>query len=485
MRLSTLIFLGFFVVILLSLIDSYVNNLLSSKVNQNTIFLTRSESIIRNSSKLHKSIIEMQSGFRGFLLTDEEGFLQSYYHGLKIIPVLFKEQVKLVSSSKAQIKKLDSISALHSEWIIYANSLIVAKRETGPSGASHYYNLFETKLRKQVGKRINDRITLIFRSFDRTEYQVREQRRDLLTASIQRTKTYSFIFTLLTVAVGLLCSIYVVKLISHRIKQMVKLAESISKGEFILVQDDKHDELSSLSDSLNIMSQTLSKNIKELEKRNKELNQFAYVVSHDLKAPIRGIYNVVQWIEEDLGKEISPEMRQYLNIIPQRITRMEDLIHGLLDFARISRDKPAKEKVDLNKMLKEIIEILVPGNFKVTIDAMPVLFTERIRLEQVFSNLITNAVKYTQREDAELMIFCAELQDAFQFTVTDNGIGIDPQYHGKIFEIFQTLREKHDKESTGVGLAIVKRIIEEIHSTIKVESEPGKGSSFIFTWPKN
>ena len=484
MRLSTLIFLGFFVVISLSLIDSYVNNLLSNQVNQNTLFLTRSEAIIRNSSKLHKNIIEMQSGFRGFLLTNEEDFLAPYYQGEKVVPSLFSEQRKLITDDRNQEQKLDSIARLHAEWIRYANSLINAKREAA-TYSSRYNNLFENKLRKQVGKRINDRISLIFRNFDRTEYKVREQRRDSLSTSIERTKTFSLIFTLLTVAVGLVCSIYVVKLISERIKKMVNQAESISKGEFILIKDDAHDELSSLSDSLNIMSETLSKNIKELEKRNKELNQFAYVVSHDLKAPIRGIYNVVQWIEEDLGTEISPEMRKYLNIIPKRITRMEDLIHGLLDFARISRDKPVKETIDLNNSLKSIVEMIVPENVRVIVDKMPVLFTEKLRLEQVFSNLISNAVKYTPSEAAEIRISARELDDVFEFTVRDNGIGIDSQYHSKIFEIFQTLREKHDKESTGVGLAIVKRIIEELHCTIRVESIPGKGSAFIFTWLKN
>lgn len=484
MRLSTLIFLGFFVVILLSLIDSYVNNLLSNKVNQNTIFLTRSESIIRNSSKLHKSIIEMQSGFRGFLLTNEEDFLDPYYEGSRIIPKVFSEQAKLISKDAGQKQKWDSIALLHSEWIRYANSLIVAKKQSNKY-SERYRDLFENKLRKQVGKRINDRITLIFRSFDRSEYKTREQRRDMLSASIQRTKTFSMIFTLLTVAVGLVCSIYVVKLISKRIKKMVNQAESISKGEFILVKDNSNDELSSLSNSLNIMSETLSKNIKELEKRNKELNQFAYVVSHDLKAPIRGIYNVVQWIEEDLAKEISPEMRKYLNIIPKRINRMEDLIHGLLDFARITRDKPSKEIVDLNTLLKAIVEMIVPANISVTIDQMPVLFTEKIRLEQVFSNLISNAVKYTPDEAAEIRISSRELDDVFEFTVSDNGIGIDPQYHTRIFEIFQTLREKHDIESTGIGLAIVKKIIEELHCSIRVESASGKGAAFIFTWLKN
>ncbi|WP_207536350.1 sensor histidine kinase [Desertivirga arenae] len=487
MRLSTLIFLGFSVVIVLSLVDSYVNNLLSDKVNQNIVFLTRSEAVIRNSSRLHKSIIEMQSGFRGYLLTDEQEFLQPYFSGLKVIPRLFNEQRALIKESDVQSRKLDSIARLHQEWINYANSLIEAKKESLEESrvSNRYQYLFENKLRKQVGKKINDNIASIFRRFDRLEYQVRENRRDQLLLSIDRTKTFSFIFSMLTVAVGVMSGIYIVLLISRRIKQMVNLAESISKGQFILVKDNKNDELTSLSNSLNIMSTELSKNISELEKRNRELNQFAYVVSHDLKAPIRGIYNVVQWIEEDLGEEISSEMRKYLNIIPQRINRMEDLIHGLLDYARISRDKPVKEVVDVNIMLQGIAEMLVPESFRLNIDKMPVLFTEKIRLEQVFSNLISNAVKYSKGENPAIEIQSEEKLNAFQFKVIDNGIGIDPQYHSKIFEIFQTLREKHDKESTGIGLAIVKRIIEEKQSTIKVESEPGKGTAFIFTWPKD
>ncbi|WP_207421689.1 sensor histidine kinase [Desertivirga brevis] len=487
MRLSTLIFLGFAVVIVLSLVDSYVNNLLSDKVNQNIAFLTRSESVIRNSSRLHKGIIEMQSGFRGYLLTDEEEFLQPYFSGLKTIPKLIKEQRALVKESDVQSRKLDSIAVLHHEWVIYANSLIEAKKESlRKSGVSQRYQfLFENKLRKQVGKKINDNIYNIFRRFDRLEYQIREIRRNQLLQSIDRTKTFSLIFSMLTIAVGVISGIYIIGLISRRIKQMVKLAESISKGQFILVSDDKNDELSSLSNSLNIMSTELSKNISELEKRNNELNQFAYVVSHDLKAPIRGIYNVVQWIEEDLGGEISSEMRKYLNIIPQRINRMEDLIHGLLDYARISRDKPVKEVVDVNLMLNEITEMLVPENFRIKIGKMPVLFTEKIRLEQVFSNLISNAVKYSTGQSPLVEIQILEKSNEYEFKVIDNGIGIDRQYHAKIFEIFQTLREKHDKESTGIGLAIVKRIIEEKHSIIKVESESGKGAAFIFTWPKD
>lgn len=485
MKLSSQIISGFAIVIVLSLVDSYINYMLSQKVNRNTVFLANSEAVIRNSSKLHKSIIDMQSAFRGFLLTDDEDFLEPYYRGLKAIPALFIAQKKLVKSSELQEMRLDSISRLHHQWIGYANSLISAKKEALAEPSPIYNDLFENKLRKKVGRHLNNQITDIFQEFDRYEYAVRESRRVQLVTSIERTETFSFVFIILTVILGLISSVYIVKLISKRISLMVTLAENISKGKFAVVKDDKNDELTSLSHSLNIMSKKLSKNIQELEKKNTELNQFAYVVSHDLKAPMRGIYNVIQWIEEDLRTEISPQMRKYLNIIPNRIQRMENLIHGLLDYARIGREKPLKEQVDVKELLLEITELIVPSDFKIKIHKMPVLYTEKIRLEQVFSNLISNSVKYAGQDKGHIIISSRELAEFYEFKVQDNGIGIEPEFHHKIFIIFQTLREKYAKESTGIGLAIVKKIIDDQHCTIEVDSEAGKGAAFIFTWPKN
>lgn len=232
------------------------------------------------------------------------------------------------------------------------------------------------------------------------------------------------------------------------------------------------------------MSDKLSKNIHELEKRNEELDKFAYVVSHDLKAPVRGIHNVIKWIEEDLGHELTPEMKKYLDIIPQRTKRMEDLINGLLEYARISQKTHASE-VDVNELVKDIIDSIAPRYFLVEIDNLPHLYTERLKLEQVFSNLISNAVKYTTRPDGHIVINCLEMTDSYQFSVKDNGIGVACEYHGKIFEIFQTLRERNEMESTGIGLAIVKKIIDDQGGEIKINSKPGEGAEFIFTWKKS
>jgi signal transduction histidine kinase len=374
------------------------------------------------------------------------------------------------------------VNSFHTQWIGFANGLIAAKKGAGAS-VEAYTTLFEGQFRKQVGKNLNNKIAERLAEFDRIEYTIRNVHGNNLILSIKRTHAFSFIFFVLTILIGVITTYYVVSLITRRIKQMVILADNISKGNFMTVTDDQKDELTDLTTSLNVMSVNLQKNINELENRNAELDKFAYVVSHDLKAPIRGIHNVIQWIEEDLSNELSPQMSKYINIISGRIERMENLINGLLDYARI-REKTAPVHIDTNALVSEIIEDIVPRNFEVELNNLPVIFGERLKIEQVFTNLISNSVKYASEERGKIVIGCREFKHDYEFSVKDNGVGIEPEFHEKIFEMFQTLREKGEKESTGIGLAIVKKIIDEQKGQIRVNSELGRGTEFVFNWPK-
>jgi signal transduction histidine kinase len=478
------LFIGFFILIFIFIVDFFVNERLSNEVIKNTNYVSNSETVIRNSNMLHKEMIEMQSGFRGFLLTGQTVFLQPYYNGLKSIPPKMKEQKQLVS--RIQLQKLDSIEALHQKWVGYSNDLITSRIDTFPEASKRYKELFETKLKTEVGKKLNDRIQEVFLAFDNHEYQIRLARREALQTSLWNTRVITLSLTIVSILIGLLSSIYFVRIITRRISKMVNLAEDISKGVFKTVEDHKEDELNKLAISLNTMSQTLEKNFSELTKKNRELDQFGYVVSHDLKAPLRGIANIISWVEEDHEHDTTPEIRHKLSLIKGRTNRLESMINGLLEYARIGKIKKGMERVDIGVLLKETIELLVPDNYKVRIEGeMPSLITERLHIEQVFSNLISNAVKYNKGENSEIIIRSAELKNHYEFTVSDNGPGIDSKYFDKIFVIFQTLQERDAFESTGVGLAIVKKIIEDNKGTIRVESKLGKGTSFIFTWPKN
>lgn len=479
MKLSTQIILAFTLIILLSAADSYSNYRLSLKVNQNSQFLSTSEAVIRNSNKTHRAILQMQSAVRGYLLTNDSTYLAPYYSGIENVPGFFVEQHTLIDSNEVQASILDSINVLHNEWLTFTSELIQAKREN----QTDYQNLIDNKLKKHIGKNINDSITKKFKRFDKIEYKTRAYHSEMLLHSLSNARTYSLVFLTLTVFVGICSTAYIVLMITKRINSMVRVADTISKGRFTIVQDFKNDELSALASSLNIMSRRLEKNIQELENKNEELNKFAYVVSHDLKAPLRGIYNVISWIEEDLSDELSPALRNYLDIIPKRTQRMEALINGLLDYARINR-KTSPELVDTNALVHEIVQSIVPREFKLEIINLPELVTERLKLEQVFSNLISNAVKYSKPENPYIEIKCQKVLNFYEFSVKDNGIGIDKEYYQKIFEIFQTLREKNEMESTGVGLAIVKKIIDDQGERIHVESKLGEGTTFTFTWRK-
>lgn len=225
--------------------------------------------------------------------------------------------------------------------------------------------------------------------------------------------------------------------------------------------------------------------VTNLEKINRELDQFAYIVSHDLKAPLRAMSSLVSWIEEDSGEFMTRDSKENLQTIVGRIHRMENLIQGILAYSKAGKGKTEKVPVNVKELVTEIIDsIAVPSHISITnnVDVIEML-TEKIKISQVFANLISNAIKYNDKASGEIEIGCYELGDWTQFYVKDNGPGIEKEYHEKVFMIFQTLSSRDEVESTGIGLAIVKKIVEEQNGKIWVESEPGNGCRFVFTWP--
>ncbi|MEP6833988.1 MAG: CHASE3 domain-containing protein [Gemmatimonas sp.] len=230
--------------------------------------------------------------------------------------------------------------------------------------------------------------------------------------------------------------------------------------------------------------------VRSLERTNQELDQFAYVASHDLKAPLRGIANLSEWIEEDIGDAFPAPAKEKMELLRGRVRRLEGLIDGILEYSRAGRARNAPSPIDVNQLVHEVVELLAPpANVQFQIAALlPTVLSERVPLQQVLSNLVGNAIKYTQRPDPVVQIHATTTGDFVHFRITDNGPGIAPQYHERIFVVFQRLVARDKVEGTGIGLAIVKKIVEGRGGRVWVDSptdiETGMGSTFNFTWPR-
>jgi len=277
--------------------------------------------------------------------------------------------------------------------------------------------------------------------------------------------------------------------------------EGKAEGVFQRVRKDR----SQFTDSVNVSLRRnesgytigyviISKNITEsklleeqLIKSNRELEQFAYITSHDLKAPLRAIERLSSWIEEDNIDKLDEKSKENLALLRQRTSRMANLIDGILQYSRAGRVDLDIHLVDTKEVIQEVIDSINPGK-KFTIvydDPMPVLTAAKIPMMQVFANLISNSIKHHHRQRGTISIHAEDIGNFYKFLVADDGPGIEPVYFEKIFVIFQTLKSRDELEATGIGLSIVKKIVEWQGGEVNVESTLGKGTTFSFTWPKS
>jgi PAS domain S-box-containing protein len=222
-----------------------------------------------------------------------------------------------------------------------------------------------------------------------------------------------------------------------------------------------------------------------LKRMNAELDAFAYAASHDLRAPLRGIANLAQWIEEDLSGsgELKAETSEMLGLMRNRMHRMEALIEGILQYSRAGRMDTKVETVDTHRLLQEVVDLLSAPGAKIEVGEMPTLETTFHPLQQVFMNLIGNALKYAGRPDPVVQVTARAEGRFYEFSVADNGPGIPAEYHDRIWGIFQTLEARDRVEATGIGLSLVKKLVEANGGRVWVESDPGQGATFRFLWP--
>ena len=437
---------------------------------------------------------DAQAGTRGYLLTGDTVYLRPYSMASNQLPTSLARLQALTIDNPTQQARLDSLRLLVEQEFRILRPLTEIKKSMSSSSMQTLLDTDRQTLRQ---------VRMLYTRIKDNEMALLAQRSALQDVFERATP----IVVLISAVLAVLIVVWLVRKIvrelndnrrlqneltginaevSRRIAQIRALAEQVVQGDYtVQIADSAQDNLGGLAISLNRMTQTLDTSFSALRKRNQELDQFAYVASHDLKAPLRGVTTIVKWIEDELAAELSPQLRTYLDQMKGRLSRLEDLINGLLAYARVGRTAQTHQSVDVAQLLGEVAELVVPPDFTLRVEpAMPVFTTDRLGLQQVFTNLFSNAVKYHQRGAGHLAVSCREAGTHYEFRVQDDGPGIAPEYHQKIFLLFQTLRDRHTAESTGIGLSIVQKIIDEHQGTIRVESEPGRGAGFIFTWPK-
>ncbi|GAB3317281.1 hypothetical protein GCM10027511_27440 [Hymenobacter humi] len=437
---------------------------------------------------------DAQAGTRGYLLTGDTAYLRPYTLATGLLPASLERLDSLTADNSTQQARLDSLRGLVEQEFRILRPLTEVQKSMSKSNMQTLLDTDRQTLRQ---------VRLLYDRIQQQEMALLAQRSALQDVFEKATPIVVLVSAVLAVLIVVWLVIKIVKEladnrrlqgeladinaeVSRRIAQIRALAEQVVQGDYtVKITDTAEDNLGGLATSLNRMTQTLDASFSALEKRNQELDQFAYVASHDLKAPLRGVTTIVKWIEEELAAELSPQLRTYLEQMKGRLSRLEDLINGLLAYARVGRTAQPATTVDVSQLLGEVAELVVPPDFTLRLEpGLPTFDTDRLGLQQVFTNLLSNAVKYHQRGAGHLEVTCRENHRFYEFRVQDDGPGIAPEYHQKIFLLFQTLRDRHTAESTGIGLSIVQKIINEHHGTIRVESKPGQGAGFIFTWPK-
>jgi signal transduction histidine kinase len=241
-------------------------------------------------------------------------------------------------------------------------------------------------------------------------------------------------------------------------------------------------------EELQARAEELTRLTEQLARTNRELDAFAYAASHDLRAPLRGIANLAQWIEEDLTAtgELKSETREMLELMRTRMNRMEALIEGILQYSRAGRTAEKAQTVDTRALALGVVDLLGLGDEidLVIGEELPTIESAPLPLQQIFINLVGNAVKYNRSPRPLVEIHARDAGRFVAFSVRDNGPGIPREYHERIWGIFQTLEARDKVEGTGIGLSLVRKLVEAQGGRAWVESAPGEGATFHFLWPR-
>tara|TARA_R110001592_G_scaffold237306_6_gene496217 strand:+ start:26252 stop:27751 length:1500 start_codon:yes stop_codon:yes gene_type:complete len=493
-KISTKLILAFALLIAVLVVQIFLNQTVSSKANSDFEQLkTTIGPTIRMLDKFHSSNKELR------LLLDKQNYgAQDHENENRILEIVEVELPYYNSEVNAKLSSLDvsdnkvlpirTINELSQEIINEVNKLNVIIKSSSLRNDNEVTKkmlLDSEEILKNLFFKMDNNINLLIREYN-NEFLLFQNH---LSTSLSNTSKIINYSGLIGLILSLLIAVHTIRSIIKPIKELQFSTRQISKGNYDLrVPVSGNNELAQLAKSFNVMADELKMNFDEFEKKNKELEQFIYIASHDLQEPLRTISSFTDLLRDQYHHELDVKAIKYLNFMTQSSKRMSSLISGLLDYSRIGKSAEI-ETVNCNDLLAEVVSDMTASIIKydaeVEILKLPSIRGYKTEIRLLFQNLISNAIKFRKQHVApNVVVSGREDGDNYRFEIKDNGIGIPKKNLESVFAIFQRLHGKTKFEGTGIGLAHCKKIIELHGGEIWVESTEDVGTTFIFTLPK-
>jgi signal transduction histidine kinase len=446
----------------------------------------RSQEAITAGTELEKTVISLENGLRGYVASGNERQLQPWNAGLKAYPGQVRRLEGLVSDVPSQQAQVQRTKAQIDDYVnLWATPLLDLARQRR--------NVAQSVMITGTGRvRIDQLRTSFARLFDQEQALAIERERSAEKTS-SRAIAAGWGGLVLLVLLAAAASFYLRRSVVRPVLTVAEASRQLAEGDMSArvppVRDDEIGDLArafnSMADSLEASSEALAERSRELERSNRELEQFASVTSHDLQAPLATISMYAQLLEQRHAHELNSG-RQLVEGINAATVKARTLIRDLLEYSRAGRGELLNEPVEMKDVAGEALEMLAgpidQSAADVTVEDLPVILGDPRKLRQVFLNLISNALKFA--EDIPVVRVSAEVQgNTAIFAVADNGIGMDPGQAERIFQPFHRLHSEEDYPGTGIGLAVCERIIEQHGGRIWAQSTPNQGSTFRFTLP--
>lgn len=435
-------------IILLLLISTLLFSLYTvNKIKSNLKIQVHTRTVIITLKDNLTFLLDSETGERGFLITSDTNYLQPYKISLQNISSNIAQLRSLTKDNPSQQRNLDTLEKFITLKLSYTENLIALKKQGDEK------KIKEIKISNN-GKYFMDQIRSVNNSMQIQEERLFEDRRANTNKSIANAQ----VIFILEGSFALLITLFLATVILNELNRRTKTEKKMK--------------------DYNI----------ELERKNREIEQFAYIASHDLQEPLRSISNFSKLLSGKLADHPDKKVHDYMSYVAGGATRMSNLIFDLLEYSRIGKDV-SKFVIDCDKLVQEILTDMTidikENNAEIHVSKLPVV-NGYPYLKSLFQNLLSNAIKFHKAKTHPVIhISAIDKGSEFQFLIKDNGIGIEKIYHERIFIIFQRLHSRAEYDGTGIGLSQCKKIVELHGGKIWVESGPGEGTTFIFTIPKN